>query len=110
MWGYIRKIIQFIIFSFLLEMAVMVGYMSLDGILESEEFKYFQMATCMVPGIMTSLGVLSVLRVQRKRLASRYEKDAVSTAAMVILVISMIIGVIGAAIGAVVLANYLYTI
>ncbi len=84
--------------------------MSLDGMLKEEEFKYFQMATCIVPGIMTSLGVLSVLKVQRKRLASRYEKDAASTAVMIGLVIAMIIGVIGAAIGAVILANFLYTI
>ena len=88
----------------------MVGYMSLDGMLKDEEFKYFQMATCMVPGVMVSLGVLSVLKVQRKRLASRYEKDAASTAAMIVLIVAMIIGVIGAAIGAAVLANFLYTI
>ena len=88
----------------------MVGYMSFDGILPDNEFEYFKMATCMVPGVMVALGVLSLIKTQRKRLNGRYEKEPISTVALVILEIIMIAVVIGASIGAAVLANYLYTI
>ncbi|MBP5656326.1 hypothetical protein J6X15_01950 [Candidatus Saccharibacteria bacterium] len=110
MWGYIKKIIHFAIFSFLLEGVMVVGYMSFDGILPNNEFEYIKMATCMVPGVMVSLGVLSLIKTQRKRLNGRYENDPISTVALVILEIIMVAVIIGASIGAAFLANYLYTI
>lgn len=89
---------------------MVVGYMSFDGILPDNEFEYFKMATCMVPGVMVALGVLSLLKTQRKRLSGRYEKDPISTVALVILEVIMVAVVIGVSIGAAFLANYLYTI
>ncbi len=110
MWGYIKKIFHFAIFSFLLEGAIVVGYLSFDGILPRNEFEYFKMATCMVPGVMVSLGVLSLIKTQRKRLNSRYdfEQDPISTGALVVLEVVMVLVIVGVAIGAALLTNYLY--
>ena len=89
----------------------MVGYLSLDGLLPQNEFEYLKMATCMAPGVMAALGVLSLMKTQRKRQNSRsdYEQDPISIGALVTLGIVMVASVVGAAIGASVLVNDLYS-
>ena len=108
MWGYIRKIIQFIIFSFLLAGAVTVGCLTTDGMIQDSWSRLIRMVACIAVGVMTSLGVLSLLGIQRRRNRSSYEKDPISVVALAILIVMMIAAVVGAAIGAVFLVNYLY--
>ena len=109
MWGYIKKIFHFVIFSFLLEGAIVVGYLSLDGLLPQNEFEYLKMATCMTPGVMAALGVLSLIKTQRKRQNSRYEQEPISIGALATLGIVMVASVVGVAIGASALVNDLYS-
>ena len=109
MWGYIKKIIEFIIFSFLVEGVVVVVRLSLDGIVDGVE-DIMKIATVVVPVVMASLAIVSLLKVHRKRSGSRYQKDPINVTALVILVIVAVIGVIGAAAGVNLLSNYLYAI
>ena len=109
MWGYIKKIIEFVIFSFLVEGVVVVVRLSLDGIVDGVE-DIMKIATVVVPVVMASLAIISLLKVHRKRSGSRYQKDPINVTALVILVIVAVIGVIGAAVGVNLLANYLYAI
>jgi len=109
MWGYIKKIIEFAIFSFLVEGVVVVTRLSLDGIVDEVE-DVMKIATVVAPVVMASLAVVSLLKVHRKRSGSRYQKDPISVTALVILVIVAVIVVIGAAVGVNCLANYLYVI
>ena len=109
MWGYIKKIIEFIIFSFLVEGVVVVVRLSLDGIVDGVE-DIMKIATVVVPVVMASLAIVSLLKVHRKRSGSRYQKDPINVTALVILVIVAAIGVFGAAVGVNLLANYLYAI
>ena len=109
MWGYIKKIIEFIIFSFLVEGVVVVVRLSLDGIVDGVE-DIMKIVTVVVPVVMASLAIVSLLKVHRKRSGSRYQKDPINVTALVILVIVAVIGVIGAAVGVNLLANYLYAI
>ena len=109
MWGYIKKVIEFIIFSFLVEGVVVVARLSFDGIIDGTE-EIMKIATVVAPAVMASLAIISLLKVHRKRSGSRYQKDPISVTALVILIIIAVIGVIGAAVGANFLANYLYTV
>lgn len=87
----------------------MVVRLSLDGIVDGVE-DIMKIATVVVPVVMASLAIVSLLKVHRKRSGSRYQKDPINVTALVILAIVAVIGVIGAAVGVNLLANYLYAI
>ena len=84
MWGYVKKVIEYIVFSCLV--------------------------TIVAPVVMASLAIASLLKVHRKRSGSRYQKDPINITALVILIIIAVIGVIGVAVGVNLLANFLYNL
>ena len=109
MWGYIKKVIEFIIFSFLVEGVIVVARLSLEGIVDGVD-EGLKIALIVAPAVMASLSIVSLMKVHRKRSGSRYQKDPISVTALVVLMVIAVVGVIGAAVGASFLANYLYSI
>ena len=107
MWEYIKKVIEYIFFSFLIEAVVIVAKMSCEGIVDIAE-KGLMIALFVVPSVLASLAALSLVRVQRRRQRGRYEKEPIGIVALVTLIVVVVIGVILSAIGANILAGWLY--
>ncbi len=109
MWGYVKKVIEYIVFSCLVEGVLVVARLSLEGIVDGADGA-MKMVMIVAPVVMASLAVASLLKVHRKRSGSRYQKDPINITALVILIIIAVIGVIGVAVGVNLLANFLYNL
>ena len=108
-WEYIKKVIEHIIFSLLLEGVIVVGRLSSEGIIDSLE-EVMKIAACVAPAVLAGMAVLSLVKVQKRRKNGRYERDPISTGALVTLAVVAVVGVIGVAIGVNILAGYLYNL
>jgi len=109
MWEYIKKVIEYIFFSFLIEAVIIVAKLSCEGIIDVAG-KGLTIALFVAPSVLASLAGLSLVKVQRRRQQGRYEKEPISVAALVVLIAIVVIGVILSAIGANVLTSWLYSL
>lgn len=109
MWGYVKKVIEYIVFSCLVEGVLVVARLSLEGIVDGAD-GVMKMVMIVAPVVMAGLAIVSLLKVHRKRSGSRYQKDPINITALVILIIIAVIGIIGVAVGVNLLANFLYNL
>ena len=109
MWEYIKKVIEYIFFSFLIEGVVIVARLSCEGIIDVAE-KGLRIALFVVPSVLASMAALSLVKIQRRRQRGRYEREPISVAALVTLIVVIVIGVIVSAIGANILTGWLYSL
>ena len=86
---------------------MIVAKMSCEGIIDIAE-KGLMITLFVAPSVLASLAALSLVRVQRRRQRGRYEKEPIGIVALVTLIVVVVIGVILSAIGANILAGWLY--